>query len=101
MKTTTVVSVLAAASSAMAISCVPGQTYCGAVLLRRGNYHEQINEALLREGKPTNSHHVLESLFYCTDDEDYVIWKATCRPGKCQDAGTGRPDYCIGDPEEQ
>ncbi|THC91549.1 hypothetical protein EYZ11_008989 [Aspergillus tanneri] len=70
MKTTTVVSVLAAASSAMAISCVPGQTYCGAVLLRR-------------------------------DDEDYVIWKATCRPGKCQDAGTGRPDYCIGDPEEQ
>ncbi|KAL6699580.1 hypothetical protein J3F84DRAFT_344918 [Trichoderma pleuroticola] len=101
MKVTTVLYILAVASSAAAEACHPGLTYCGESLLTKGNYHEQINEALEREGIPTDSHHVLDSLFFCTDDEDYVVFKATCKPDRCQDAGLGNSDYCIGDPEEQ
>lgn len=100
MKVTTVLSILAVASSAAAEGCRRGLTYCGTSLLAHGNYHEQINAALKRGEKPTDSHHILDSLFFCTSDEDYVVWKATCKPGQCYDAGLGNSDHCIGDPEE-
>ncbi|QYT05277.1 hypothetical protein H0G86_012171 [Trichoderma simmonsii] len=101
MKVTTVLSILAVASSAAAEGCRRGLTYCGSSLLAHGNYHEQINEALKRGGKPTDSHHILDSLFFCTSDEDYVVWEAICKPRECYDAGPGNSDHCIGEPEDE
>ncbi|RAK77732.1 uncharacterized protein BO72DRAFT_495666 [Aspergillus fijiensis CBS 313.89] len=104
MKTSTILAILDAASCAVAIRCTQGMTYCGTSLVKKGNYTQDMQTALQREGIAPSSHQLLDSLYLCTADEDYLIYRATCRRGVCQDNGVNRDDICIGTeelPEEQ
>ncbi|PYH45977.1 uncharacterized protein BP01DRAFT_356173 [Aspergillus saccharolyticus JOP 1030-1] len=100
MKTSTILAILGAASCAVAIRCTQGLTYCGTSLVKKGNYTRDMQNALQRESISTSSHDLLDSLYLCTIDEDYLIWRQTCRRGACQDNGTNRDDTCIGTAEQ-
>ncbi|OJJ94904.1 hypothetical protein ASPACDRAFT_127831 [Aspergillus aculeatus ATCC 16872] len=104
MKTSTILATLGAASCAVAIRCTQGMTYCGTSLVKKGNYTQDMQTGLQREGIAPSAHQLLDSLYLCTTDEDYLIYRATCRRGACQDNGVNRDDTCIGteeQPEEQ
>ncbi|PYH75811.1 hypothetical protein BO82DRAFT_437144 [Aspergillus uvarum CBS 121591] len=104
MKTSVILAILGAASCAVAIRCSQGMTYCGTSLVKKGNYAQDIQTALQREGIAPTSHQLLDSLYLCTADEDYLIYRTTCRRDACQDNGVSRDDTCIGtveQPQEQ
>ncbi|PYI18678.1 hypothetical protein BO86DRAFT_374820 [Aspergillus japonicus CBS 114.51] len=100
MKTSTILAILGAASCAVAIRCTQGMTYCGTSLVKKGNYAQDMQTALQREGIAPTSHQLLDSLYLCTADEDYLIYRTTCRRGACQDNGVSRDDTCIGTEEQ-
>ncbi|KAN0087361.1 hypothetical protein V8E54_001049 [Elaphomyces granulatus] len=98
MKLSSVFVVLAISSGAFADNCRQGLTYCGSSLLKKGNYDLDIRLSLQAAGKPTDGHHINDSLFVCLTGDD-LSWTATCRPQDCLDNGAGRDDSCIGDAE--
>ena len=117
MKLSSVFVVLAISSGALADNCKQGLTYCGSSLLKKGmhqtqyginlllapnenigNYDLDIRLSLEAARKPTDGHHINDSLFVCLTGDD-LSWAATCRPQDCLDNGTGKDDTCIGDAE--
>ncbi|RAL12408.1 uncharacterized protein BO97DRAFT_424496 [Aspergillus homomorphus CBS 101889] len=100
MRTSTILAILGAASCAVAIRCTQGLTYCGTSLVKKGNYTKDMQNALQREGRVSSSHNMLDSLYLCTADEDFLIWRNTCRRGACQDNGVDRDDVCVGQGEQ-
>ncbi|GAM89506.1 hypothetical protein ANO11243_075450 [Dothideomycetidae sp. 11243] len=96
MKASIILSVLSAAAvsvNAMPQSnCVQGLTYCGSVLLTRGNYYQDILNSLNGAGQPTDSNHISNSLFYCAS-ADGVPFQQFCGTG-CVNGGDGNSDHC-------
>ncbi|KAM5343983.1 hypothetical protein ACJ41O_012520 [Fusarium nematophilum] len=78
---------------AEARNCRKGLTYCGYVLLRRGNYYNQIEQELSANGKSTSSDWIKNSLFECTGGSNGDInYLRKC--GDCKDGGDKHNDYC-------
>ncbi|KAF4970303.1 hypothetical protein FSARC_2623 [Fusarium sarcochroum] len=75
-------------------NCKEGLTYCGFILLRRGNYYDQIDKELLKNGQKSETNHILNSLFYCKGgSKGDIEFKKYC--GKsCADGGDGHSDTC-------
>ncbi|KAM0192671.1 hypothetical protein ACHAPI_008028 [Fusarium lateritium] len=92
--TTIVVAALASlAPIAEARNCRQGLTYCGYVLLRRGNYYNQIDAALEDAGVQSNSNNINNSLFYCQGGNNGDIqFKRQCK--SCKDGGDKHDDSC-------
>ncbi|KAH6995007.1 hypothetical protein EDB80DRAFT_155551 [Ilyonectria destructans] len=78
---------------AMADNCRTGVIYCGSTLQRRGNYYQQIHDALEESGQVADEAHVNDSLFYCSGGSNGDIVYQTYCDG-CQDGGDGNNDYC-------
>ncbi|KAM0559903.1 hypothetical protein ACHAPJ_003853 [Fusarium lateritium] len=79
---------------AEAKNCVKGYTYCGYVLLRRGNYYNQIDSALKNAGQGTDNNHINNSLFYCKGGNNGDINFRKYCGGSCHDGGDGNNDTC-------
>ncbi|KAJ5698002.1 hypothetical protein N7462_000007 [Penicillium macrosclerotiorum] len=78
----------------LADNCQPGIRYCGYNLLNRGNYLEQINEALIAANQPTDTSHVRDSFFLCTGGPGgEITFKTYCQKG-CHDGGNDKNDWC-------
>ncbi|KAH6884474.1 hypothetical protein B0T10DRAFT_564508 [Thelonectria olida] len=82
---------------ATADNCKKGLEYCGSTLMTKGNYRDQINDAL--EGNSlssTNNTVVMNTLFTCLggDNGDIEVIEF-CQQG-CTDGGSGKNDYCSG-----
>ncbi|KAF2137109.1 uncharacterized protein K452DRAFT_236530 [Aplosporella prunicola CBS 121167] len=77
---------------AAADNCRHGLYYCGNVLLRKGNYYNDIVTSLKAAKQSTDSGHVNNSLFYCAGDDD-VPFVRYCSSG-CVDGGSGKSDHC-------
>ncbi|KAJ1337327.1 hypothetical protein MN608_00179 [Microdochium nivale] len=90
----TAIFVLAAAMGAQADNCTAGLKYCGATLLRKGDYRGQIQQAFAAAGRDP----------YTKPDD----WRFDCLGGSqglikllgrcdrgCKDNGTGRDDTCL------
>ncbi|KAG6357781.1 hypothetical protein INS49_013660 [Diaporthe citri] len=95
MKTTTLITAALVAFTPLvqADNCTPGLNYCGYGLLRKGNYYNQINAALLTNRQSTDSNHINQSLFMCIGGNNGDIsFIKYC--GTCQDGGSGRSDHC-------
>ncbi|KAH7233484.1 hypothetical protein BKA59DRAFT_549740 [Fusarium tricinctum] len=94
--TTVAVAALAAlAPVAEARNCRQGLTYCGYVLLRRGNYLNQIDAALKNAGVDANNNNINQSLFYCQGGNNGDIqFRKQCKKG-CNDGGDKHNDSCI------
>ncbi|KAF2668156.1 hypothetical protein BT63DRAFT_425472 [Microthyrium microscopicum] len=75
-------------------NCTPKLLYCGQVLLRIGNYFNQINDALRASGQPTDQGHINNGLFYCTGGSNGEIKFQTYCGGGCVDGGGGNSDHC-------
>ncbi|KAK4672826.1 hypothetical protein QC763_106440 [Podospora pseudopauciseta] len=96
MKLSTILAVTLAVVAPAAVdaaNCKTGLHYCGYVLLRKGNYYNQIIEALKKADKSTSSAYVNHSLFYCTGGSNGNIkYQAKC--SSCVDGGDGKSDHC-------
>ncbi|KAH6885180.1 hypothetical protein B0T10DRAFT_492147 [Thelonectria olida] len=78
---------------AEAKNCQKGLTYCGYVLLRRGNYYNQISAELRANGQSTDSNWVNHSLFKCLGGNNGDIsYIKHC--SSCQDGGDNNNDFC-------
>ncbi|KAJ4264523.1 hypothetical protein NW762_005725 [Fusarium torreyae] len=79
---------------AEAKNCQKGLTYCGYVLLRRGNYYNQIDASLKNAGQKTDNNHINNSLFYCQGGNNGDISFRKYCGGSCKDGGDGNSDKC-------
>ncbi|KAL6901480.1 hypothetical protein GGI43DRAFT_403139 [Trichoderma evansii] len=88
--------ILATLSSfAAANNCKVNLDYCGATLLRVGNYGEQIRGALQASGQPTDGAHIERSLFFCAGGPNGEIEFLSFCGNRCVDGGAGHDDYCY------
>ncbi|KAK4457567.1 hypothetical protein QBC42DRAFT_291429 [Cladorrhinum samala] len=87
------VALLAVSQGVEAKNCKARLHYCGRGLLNKGNYYDQIIEALTGAGQPTDTDHVNSSLFYCKTDGN-IIFQSYCGSGGCVNGGAGNSDYC-------
>ncbi|KFY83458.1 hypothetical protein V498_08060 [Pseudogymnoascus sp. VKM F-4517 (FW-2822)] len=80
------------ATGAVASNCKTGLYYCGSTLYSRGNYQEQIAEALAKvQQSPRDGN---DDIFLCTGGGNGAIrWVERCG-SDCVDAGTDRSDHC-------
>ncbi|CAG7558351.1 unnamed protein product [Fusarium equiseti] len=89
-----VVTVALLAPISGASNCTPGLRYCGYVLLRVGNYKEQIIQALRAEGQDFDWRAINTSYFDCLGGSNGDIkWLSNCRT--CVDNGYGNSDTCL------
>ncbi|OQE39820.1 hypothetical protein PENCOP_c006G06983 [Penicillium coprophilum] len=78
----------------LAANCSPGIRYCGYNLLAKGDYLEQITEALNGANQPTDTEHVRQTFFVCTGGPGGEIsLNKFCKQG-CHDGGRGQNDWC-------
>ncbi|KXG53402.1 uncharacterized protein PGRI_004520 [Penicillium griseofulvum] len=78
----------------LADNCTPGIRYCGYNLLAKGDYLEQITEALSGANQPTDSQHVRQSFFVCTGGPGGEISFQRYCDNTCHDGGSGKNDWC-------
>ncbi|KAI0406624.1 hypothetical protein F4802DRAFT_595980 [Xylaria palmicola] len=76
-------------------SCVAGGIYCGADLLKRGDYITKINTNLRANGQGTDEYSVNQSLWSCLEHGDIQLI-AVC-PAGCI-GGDSDDDFCAGTP---
>ncbi|KAF5701464.1 hypothetical protein FGLOB1_10200 [Fusarium globosum] len=79
---------------AEAKTCKKSITYCGYILLQRGNYYDQIRGALSDAGKPSNdANWINQSRFYCVGGSDGSI-RYVDHCSSCKNGGNGHSDFC-------
>ncbi|EXF77142.1 hypothetical protein CFIO01_01789 [Colletotrichum fioriniae PJ7] len=88
------IAVLVAAPLAAADNCNAPLNYCGSSLLKKGRYNDQILQALLVAGQPTDYNHIDYSIFNCLGGEGGAIKFVTFCGGSCKDNGQGKSDTC-------
>ncbi|KAK0732834.1 hypothetical protein B0T21DRAFT_412988 [Apiosordaria backusii] len=84
---------LTMAPAALGKNCKGSLMYCGRGLLNKGNYYDQIIEALQGAGQSTDSSHVNNSMFYCKSDGN-IVFQAYCQTSGCINGGADHSDYC-------
>ncbi|OHF01559.1 hypothetical protein CORC01_03049 [Colletotrichum orchidophilum] len=88
------VGLLVTAPLIAADNCNAPLDYCGSSLLKKGNYRDQILQALLVSGQSTDYNHINYSLFNCLGGEGGAIKFITFCGGSCKDNGQGKSDKC-------
>ncbi|KAF2281527.1 uncharacterized protein EI97DRAFT_463840 [Westerdykella ornata] len=80
------------AAGAVADNCKKGLNYCGSSLLKKGDYQEQIDQALAVAGHASwNGNNVL---FHCLGGRSGAIEFVKGCPGGCKDNGKDKSDTC-------
>ncbi|USP76443.1 hypothetical protein yc1106_03717 [Curvularia clavata] len=80
------------AAGVVADNCKRGLDYCGSSLLKKGDYREQIDQALAVAGH--SSWDGDNVLFYCLGGSSGSIEFIKGCSGGCKDNGSGRSDTC-------
>ncbi|KAH7394806.1 hypothetical protein BKA66DRAFT_567195 [Pyrenochaeta sp. MPI-SDFR-AT-0127] len=80
------------ATGVIAANCKKGLNYCGSSLLKKGDYQEQIDQALAVAGHPSwNGNNVL---FSCLGGSSGSIKFIKGCGGGCKDNGENKSDTC-------
>ncbi|CAF3457304.1 hypothetical protein SNK03_005491 [Fusarium graminearum] len=97
MKPIAVLATMAAVFSTAteARACTQGLKYCSFNLLKigkySGDYYNEIEAELKRNGLPNSYSYVRNSLFRCASD-GWIVFESYC--GVCIDGGSGKSDRC-------
>ncbi|ATZ55577.1 hypothetical protein BCIN_12g01600 [Botrytis cinerea B05.10] len=80
----------------IAENCQQGWKYCGHDLLVNGDYHNNIQQALVNAKLPYDDRHMLYTLFECGEN-GLLVGKATACSSACVSLGkgSGKNDYCY------
>ncbi|KAF2688201.1 hypothetical protein K458DRAFT_332874 [Lentithecium fluviatile CBS 122367] len=91
----TAIALVATSELVSARNCKTGLNYCGRLLLSIGNYEQQVHQALVDSGQPTDKKHIDDALFHCDGGKNGDIhFLMFCGENRCVDGGTDRNDYC-------
>ncbi|PLB54164.1 hypothetical protein P170DRAFT_469628 [Aspergillus steynii IBT 23096] len=82
------------ASTAVAENCNEGFDYCALTLLKNGNYHQQILQAMDDHGKNRANWNYDNFLYHCGGGSNGDISITKDCPKGCVDGGAGNDDQC-------
>ncbi|KAJ5762465.1 uncharacterized protein N7511_005847 [Penicillium nucicola] len=81
------------ASVAAAAKCQTALKYCAYTLVGKGDYHQQVNNAISSyTGGPLRNHHPDFYIYNC-ESSDAITVHSSC-PNGCVDGGDDNSDFC-------